>query len=811
MKITTVFFKGRKLMPILLIALLVVVLLAGALGIGVWITVRGSLPMIDGEIVLAGLKETIRIQRDAQGVPTIQAQGHEDLAFGLGFVHGQDRFFQMDGLRRYAAGELAELFGPGPKEEWIQWDRRLRTLRFRQVARTVVKRLGDVERRELDAYVAGVQAGLGSLKARPFEYLLLQETPKPWSVEDTVLVLQALFVDLQGDNIAKESARGVLRDVLPRPLAEFLSTTGSVDWDAPMFGGPLTPPPIPEASVFDLRNEPESSPDLTPWSEIEDYVAGSNNWALAGSRTADGRAWVANDMHLYLRVPNTWYRARLVWPEEGDGKPRKAIGVTVPGGPGIVVGSNGRIAWSFTNTQGDWSDLIELGNDPSHPGRYETPYGPREFTTHEEIIRIKGRPDERLSIESTIWGPVIEADHAGRKRALRWVAGDPDGIDLGLMKLSLARSLEEGLDQANRSGAPHQNIIIADHKGRIAWTILGRIPRRIGLDGRHPERWADGSKRWEGYLSPEESPRLVDPPSGQLWSANNRVCAGDDLLKVGDGGYDRGARARQVRDRLSDLKEATPGDLLELQLDHRALFLQRWRSLILGVLGPENVESHPGRGALRRLIEQSPLRASVDSVGYRLLWEYRLRVVQAVIGTLTSRCRKADPQFLLKNLHALEQPTWALLSQRPIHLLDPRYASWNELLLSLVDQMLADESADGASLGRKSWGVANTARIVHPFSAAISWFSGWLDMPADPLPGGRADMPLMQGPDFGASERLVVSPGAEDRGIFHMPCGQSGHPLSPFYRAGHEDWAQGRPSPLLPGPTMATLVLKPAP
>jgi penicillin amidase len=149
------------------------------------------------------------------------------------------------------------------------------------------------------------------------------------------------------------------------------------------------------------------------------------------------------------------------------------------------------------------------------------------------------------------------------------------------------------------------------------------------------------------------------------------------------------------------------------------------------------------------------------------------------------------------------------VSRRPPHLLDPRFRSWDALLLAVVDAMLAEESTDGSSLAGRTWGAVNKARIRHPLSPDITWLSRWLDMPPDPLPGGRSDMPRIQGPDFGASERLVVSPGNEERGIFHMPCGQSGHLLSPFYRRGHDDWVHGRPSPLLPGPAMATLVLKP--
>jgi hypothetical protein len=198
--------------------------------------------------------------------------------------------------------------------------------------------------------------------------------------------------------------------------------------DAPLFGGPIAMPPVPGREVFDVGREPRATPDGTPWEQLEDFVAGSNNWALAGSRTADGRAWVANDMHLHLRVPGVWYRARLDCPDEGgSGRRQSVIGVTVPGGPGVVVGSNGRIAWGFTNTQGDWSDLIELDVPPDDPDRYATPEGLRPFDRHREVIKVKGGADVELTVEATTWGPVIGEDHRGRKRALRWVACEGDG------------------------------------------------------------------------------------------------------------------------------------------------------------------------------------------------------------------------------------------------------------------------------------------------------------------------------------------------------------------------------------------------
>lgn len=803
--------KRKKRLWIAGVVLVALVVACGAVVLGAWVAVRRSLPAIDGEVAARGLHARVRVERDARGVPTIRAEGREDLAFGLGFVHGQDRFFQMDGLRRYAAGELAEFFGAGSDGAILAMDRRIRVMRFRGVAREVVANLGAAERRQLDAYVEGVRAGLGSLGARPFEYLLLRESPRPWVAEDSVLVILALFIDLQADNIAKESARGVLRDVLPGPLAGFLSPRGTGEWDAPLIGGPLAMPPIPGRDAFDVAREPRAAPDGTPWDRLESLVAGSNNWALAGSRTADGRAWVANDMHLHLRVPNTWYRARLECPDGAGPEGRLSIiGVTVPGGPGVVAGSNGRIAWGFTNTQGDWSDLIELEVPPGAPDWYASPEGLLPFGRHRETIRVKGGADVELPVEATIWGPVIDQDHRGRKRALRWVACDPRGVDLGILDLSWARSLEEGLDRANRSGAPHQNVVIADHKGRIGWTILGKLPRRRpGFDGRLPSSWADGSRGWDGYRDPGESPRLVDPPSGQLWTANARVGDGEVLARIGDGGPDRGARAKQIRDRLAGMAAATPEDLLALQLDDRALFLGRWRALLLDLLTPEAVAGDARRRALRERVEGWGGRAAVDSVGYRLVWEFRLRAVQAALSPLTARCRAADPGFRLRDLHTLEGPAWELVSRRPPHLLDPGYPSWEALLLAAADAMLERESADGSTLAGRTWGRTNTARIRHPLSEGVAWLGRWLDMPAEPLPGGWSDMPRIQGPDFGASERLVVSPRLEEHGFFHMPCGQSGHPLSPSYREGHDDWVAGRPSPLLPGPTVGTLVLTP--
>jgi penicillin amidase len=794
-----------------IVPVLVLLILSSILAAAITIYLRRSLPKLDGSIRVGGLDRPLSIDRDDLGVPTIRAESAIDAAYGLGFVHGQDRLFQMETLRRYASGTLSELFGPGEGDQLIDLDRRSRTLGLSGVAARAVIALPDSQRERLRRYVDGVNAGVASLGVYPFEFGLLRTKPDAWKPEHSLLVVLALYLDLQGDNPPFESAVGLVHDLLPAGLADFLTPKENHDWDTPLYGEPSASaiPPVPGPEVFDLRGRPSPSRDLTPPDRLERLVAGSNAWAVAGSRSDHGGAIVANDMHLYLRVPNTWYRARLDWADgrEADAR-RSAVGVSIPGGPGIVVGSNGEVAWGFTNTQGDWCDLIVLEVDPGDPGRYKTPDGWADFDRTEEILRVRGRAEIRLSIERTIWGPVFDVDHLGRKRAMRWTAFDPEGVHLGIMELAETRTLEELLDRANLGGVPHLNCIAADRGGQIGWTVMGRFPRRVGLDGRTPESWADGTRRWDGYAPAAENPRVVRPADGLIWNSNGRSVLGPDLARIGHGPYDRGARGRQVRDSLLGLGRATEQDMLNLQRDDRALFLARWRALMLETLGRPALADVSRRADLARVVEAWDGRATADSAGYNLVLEFRLRVVRDSLSPLLAACRAADPGFKVTYLGSLEGPAWSLVTERPAHLLDPRFPSWDDFLLAVVDDMI--EGTGGIRVEGRPWGETNALAIGHPLAGAIPVLGRFLNMPATAMGGAWTDLPFIQGPDFGASERLVVSPGREDQGIFHMPCGQSGHPCSPFYRAGHDAWVRGLPSPLLPGPPTHTLRLEPA-
>ena len=794
----------RRLLRVVGVLILAVVLLLGAGALWFRSEVRASLPRLDGELQLAGLSAPVTVERDALGVPTIRAANRPDVARALGFLHAQDRFFQMDLLRRSAAGELSALFGSLA----IEADKRNRVHRFRQVAGRVLARATPEEREIFTAYTAGVNAGLAALGARPWEYIVLRVEPAPWVPEDTILVVHAMFLDLQGGDGDYESDVGLVHDLLPRPVAELLTPVGT-EWDAPVVGTPMATPPIPGPEVFDLRKEPPvelpKAAALQAPDRMDRVALGSNNWAVSGAHTADGRALFANDMHLGIRVPNTWYRASVVRPD-GAGGTIRMTGVSLPGTPAVVVGSNGHVAWGFTNSYGDWQDLIVLEVDPRNPEIYRTPQGPRRFERFEEVIQVKGGEPVRLEVRETIWGPVIDKDHRGRPRALAWTAHRPEAVNMAMAELESARTLEEAMTVANRTGAPAQNFVVADASGRVGWTIFGQIPRRVGFDGRLPTSWADGTRRWDGWLPVEEMPRVIDPPSGRVWSANARVVDGDLLAKVGDGGYAFSARARQIRDDLLALEKATPQDLLAIQLDDRALFLEPWRKILLDVLTPEAVAADPRRKDLRRLVETTWTgRASIDSTAYRLVRTWQGFVQEKVLVPLTARCEKADERFNPYFPQA-DGAIWALVSERPAHLLDPKYRTWDEALLAAVDATLEYYGEQGP-LADRTWGERNTTRIRHPLSG-IPFVGRWVDMPPRQLPGDE-NMPRVQGPGFGASERLVVSPGLEEKGFFHMPGGQSGHPMSPFYRAGHDAWEEGKPTPFLPGKAEHTLKLVP--
>ena len=785
--------------------LLWLLLLAAIAALAAWLALRASLPEVEGEAKLAGLSGRVLVERDASGVPVVRGANRLDVARATGFLHAQERFFQMDLTRRAAAGELAALLGPA----LLPTDRRMRVHRFRARAAEALGAAPAADRALLEAYAEGVNEGLAALRARSFEYLLLRQQPRPWRAEDALLIVFAMWVDLQGGGFRAELQQDRLHAALPEALYRVVARSPST-WDAPLDGSQLEPPPWPAPEEYDLRRvdpalfdsagEPAASQLRFTWlpGEVDESLVGSNNWALSGQRTASGRALVANDMHLGLRVPNVWYRARLVVQDPAV----DITGVMLPGAPIVVAGSNGHVAWGFTNSYGDYLDLVRLEVDGE--GRYLTPDGPRPIETVDEVIEVAGAAPETLPVEQTVWGPVVEHAADGAPLAMAWTAHRPGAVNLRLAGLETAIGLDEAVAIAGSAGIPAQNALIGDAAGRVAWVIAGRIPRRGGHDPGLPSSWSAPDAGWQGWVDGDAQPRIVDPGFGFVWSANARVVGGDMLAVIGDGGYAHGARGRQIRDALAGMKDAAPEDFLRIHLDDRALYLVQWQQLLRKLL----VAAGGDRVPMLELVRDWSGRAAVDDAGYRLVREFERVVTDRAFAMLTVEARYRWPGFGWRAPSRFTDVAWRLVNERPAHLLDPRYGSWDEWLLAAADAAIAEAAAGCAAPAACTWGQRNVLRIQHPLSQALPALSGWLDMPAQPLPGDWS-MPRVQSPGFGASERFAVEPGREEAGYFHMPGGQSGHPLSPFYRAGHDDWVEGRPTPFLPGPTEYLLTLHP--
>jgi penicillin G amidase len=794
---------SRRTVKFVALAGALLILLALALVYGV---LHASLPALDGTIAAPTLGAAVAIERDALGIPTVQAADRADLAYGTGFVHGQDRFFQMDLSRRLAAGELSELFGAVALEQ----DEKARTFRFRHLAVAVLAQATPEQRALIGAYTRGVNAALAGLGSRPWEYWLLGAAPVPWRDEDSVLVSYAMWWDLQYG--------GFERELLKRTVNAKLSGTECAPgwkcalqffypprtmWDSPN-GSSAAPPNA--ASGFDGLGVQEMRPQaLATKMTAHSSDAGSNNWALAGRLSASGAALVASDMHLTLRVPTVWYRARLRVAAGAAPPGLELNGLTLPGTPLLVAGSNGHVAWGFTNSYGKWLDLQQLECLSVSDTELRTAEGSVPLTVAPEEIRVRGAASVVWPVRSADAGLLLQA-HPEEHSCwfARWLALVPEATNFNLQSMETANSVDEVLALAPSIGIPHQNLIVGDREGHIAWTVFGRIPLESGQER------LTGKGAW---TSAAEHPHLVDPASGRLWTANARPIddARDEALLGADeaqsgAGYDLGARAQQIRDDLAQLPpRATPADMLRVQLDDRAVFLARWRALILELLDAQALRDHPRRDEFKRFIAQWNARASVDSVGYRLVRDFHDRAERAVwrmsLKGLGIAAQASPPdQF--------EQALWELVSTRPPDKLAADYGSWRELLLGQIDASIVALTEDCGEFARCTWGAHHIVRIRHPLSGALSHLARFFDMPTLELPGDH-DMPRVQDGAFGASERFAVSPGHEAQGYLHIAGGQSGHPLSPYYRAGFSAWASGEPLPFLPGSVQHRLLLEP--
>lgn len=788
--------------PVLYAGVGLVSLVAVAIG-GVFLVLHNAMPQLDGTVQLAKLTAEVRVSSDAHGIPAIKAANRVDAVRALGYVTARDRLFQMELMRRKSAGRLAEIFGDMALEN----DIKARTYGFHREAKTIAAKLPPEHRRYLQSYADGVNSYMTESGKLPFEFTVLGYQPEPWTPEDSLLVVLGMCENLTAWEERGERMLTVMDSTLPDAMMRFLTPdtdfyTEQLQKQAKSLR-PVKAIPV-EALASALAAQSSEKSELEQWVRQSDFMAGSNAWVVSGKKTEDGRAILANDMHLGISVPNIWYRIELNY---GD---THAAGLALPGTPLLIAGSNRHIAWGATNLSGDFLDLVKLDVNPANPDQYRVGGQWQRFEEYPETILVKGGAAKQIIVKQTRWGPVAGQPLLDQPVAIHWVALDADAVNLNLFELEQGETLEQAIKVVNSTGGTQLNILLADDKGHIAWTLMGKIPKRFGNDGLVSRSWADGSVGWDGYIKPEDLPQVIDPPEGILASANDRRFGKNYPYVIGHQ-FGNGYRAYRITRQLTQMPKIGEWAMFNLQLDTESEFYVFYQQLALNSLTAEAITKQPDLAGVRDYLLAWNGRADADSLGFALLVEFRKQLIEAVFKPMLSASREADKNFNYAWTY-IDTPLQALLAEKPLHALPDaaHYQNWNVFILGQLQRSLQQLQAQhpDVALMELNWGMQNKVKHSHPFSKALPMLSNLLDMPSEALPGCSFCV-RATGPGFGASERLVVSPGHFDDAILHMPGGQSGHPLSSYYRDQQAYWLKGLPMPLTAGKPEHTLLLQP--
>ncbi len=761
---------------------------------------KASLPVVDGTLKLSGLTAPVVVTRDSLGVPNISADNLHDLFFAQGFVTAQDRLWQMDMTRRYASGDLAAILGP----EYVKTDTEQRILGLRQVAEKLAANMSAADCARFQAYADGVNAYIAQhQKTLPLEFRLMTYFPYTWTVEDSMLVGLSMTEFLNHYMYRKELQReNILARLGPELTADLYVNSSwrdhppgaesqSIENEPPAEEGPdqeeeevpvhrswLREKQVPRSlrrprddnPFGNLHGAPEGAPlpdppiqsegvPLQGQADVFDGVLrpGSNNWVVSGAHTVTGEPMLSNDMHLDLRMPNTWYEAHLA---SGD---YDVVGVTLPGVPFVIVGHNEHIAWGFTNLGPNVEDLyVEKFNDR---GEYLTPQGWMQPEHRKEIIRVKGKPDVNLDVVITRHGPIITPFVPGETRqlALKWTIYDTTEGSIPFFEVNSARNWEEFRAAFSEFAAPGQNVVYADTDGNIGYQATGRIPIRAAGDGSLPVPGDDDSHEWTGYVPYEKMPSVYDPPSGIIATANARVTPKDYPYTISIE-WSAPYRVQRIYKLLSANKKSTAADMLTIQTD---------------------VLSELDRFCAQRFvyaIDHTPKASQLAKAAADLMrnWDGAMSTDLAA-PTIAYDSRQKLEELLLRDklgddwklYHWFMEPVWLenILTNQPPRWLPSQYANYDELLMAAVEAALSEQGAPRA-LSTWRWGKVHKVDVRHPF---------WSNFPVlkragpgpQPLSGDEDTIKQVRN-NFGPSERFTADMSDLDHSTLNIVNGQSG-------------------------------------
>ncbi len=787
---------------VLWLAAILLILVATA----AWWLVYRPLPQLDGTLPLAGLHGKVTVERDGWGVPHIRADSVEDLVEAQGYVMAQDRLWQMDLLRRVGRGRLSEILGRAT----LDIDKDFRRLNFSRTADRELQQMDAQTRTLMEAYARGVNHFIEQNQARlPVEFTLLKYKAEPWQPSDTLIIAGYMYrtlADTRDEELKRAKVTAKVGPELAKDLyspessmdhfvvgdpevdraAHELSQAGSDDDedDDDDFDDILTASRTPGHT-----SEAAASPDLTSYfaqnvklwiTESERdirHTLGSNNWVVSGAHTATGKPLLANDTHLELTIPPIWYEAHLTAPGWN------VKGFTLPGSPMVIIGHNDRIAWGFTNNGADVLDLYIETMNPENPDQYRVNGKWQQAEVYDEVIHVKGAPDEHLELRITRHGPIVEEDQ-GTVYAMKWTALQPGGLSSSYNWLGKAQNWDEFREALSHVWGPAQNAVYADVDGNIGYCVGAKVPIRKKGHGEVPVPGDTDDYEWIGYIPFDQMPQSFNPDSGLIVTANARV-AGPDYKPFLTENWEEPYRTARIYDLLHDKQGLRPEDMLKVETDTYSFphaFIAEQLIAAAKTVSPKDKRT-------AKLIQEAkdwngiaePDSSVVSFLNASLFASLDL-VLEPYLGSDTKQYRWRRINFLQK-----------ILTDRPTRWLPQNYKNYDELLIAAADRAVNDlqTATHKSDPNDWPWKHFNSLDMLHPLGRE-GFLKKALSLTNEPQAGTQWS-PRAASRHHGPAMRFVANPADWDDSILLIPAGQSGQPGSEHYKDQFSYWFEGKP------------------
>jgi penicillin G amidase len=792
----------RTIVRLLLwITVIVVVVVATA----IWWFVYRPLPKLDGSLVVPGLHGTVTVERDKWGVPHIRAASVEDLAEAQGYVTAQDRLWQMDLLRRAARGQLSEVLGPAT----LKIDKDFRLLNFSRAADRDMGMMQPDVRKMLEAYARGANLYVQQHFDRlPIEFTLLKYKPSPWQPSDSLVIACYMYRTLTDTREEELGREIVTAKVGPELAKDLYSPDAAMDHfvvgDSNASKGPHTtkkldddPDDEDEMDSEDvlkasLQNDAvpiaAGEPDLTSvlaeqaqtWlNESRQQIrrsSGSNNWVVSGEHTASGKPLLANDMHLELSLPPIWYEAHLTAPGWN------VKGFALPGAPMVVVGHNDRIAWGFTNNGADVLDLYIEKFNPADPDEYMVDGEWKKAEVYDELIKVKGAPDEHLRLVVTRHGPVV-ARNGDNSYAMRWTVLEPGALCNFYNWLGTAQNWSEFREIMKGIWGPGQNVVYADVDGNIGYILGARVPIRKKGHGEVPVPGDTGEYEWTGYIPFDELPQVFNPGSGLIVTANARVVGPNYKPYITDH-WEEPYRTARIYDLLRDRRNLRPEDMLKIETDtysYPHVFIAEQLAAAAKVSPPKDPRA-------QKLIQEAKNWNGMADANSSVVTFLNATLFQTLELILQPHLGKDMDEYHWRRVAFLQR----VLTERPTRWLPPYYQNYDQVLSAAADLAVKnlEERTHDADPDDWAWKRFNYLDMLHPIGrdGILRKLLSITDQPQS----GTEWSPRAASRHHGPSERFVADLADWDDSIMLITGGESGQPGSEHYRDEFPYWYEGK-------------------